>query len=231
MAMATTEFPRTSGASARSLQAGRWGGFLPHLLVAAGAVTVIVGSYTTWATFYAGLIARNGVAGHGKYFIAAAVAALLASLVTRIPGVWGGMRWLSLPLGSAIGFYAFRDLRNLDALILDPGAAFYVPGRGDGLFVVIVGAVILALAPVATRSYSSGPTRLLPTVLAAGAVAGVGLLIAGLYGEYYLHFASGGHAAGHTEALQPAHLLTAVGAVVLLATSHLALIAGLKSRA
>ena len=99
MALATTQITGTAGASARSLQMSGWGRLLPHLLVITGATTVIVGSYTTWATFYAGLIARNGVAGHGKYFIALAAGAVLASLLTNMRGVWSGLRWTSLVAG------------------------------------------------------------------------------------------------------------------------------------
>lgn len=230
MALATGQITGTAGASARSLQMRGWGSMLPHLLILAGAATVIAGSYTTWATFYAGLIARNGVAGHGKYFIALALAAVLASLLTNVRGVWNGLRWTSLLAGVAIAAVAYRDLRNLEALILDPAAAFYLPGRGDGLFVVIVGAVILATAPFATRAPSAPRIDWIRTGIAVALVAGAGMLIAGLYGEYYLHFAAEGHVAGHTETTNPAHLLTAGGALLMLAATHLGLVSFLRQR-
>ncbi len=230
MALATAQITGTTGASARSLQMGRWGSLLPHLLILAGAATVLVGAYTTWATFYAGLIARNGVAGHGKYFIALAAAAVLASLLTNVRGVWSGLRWTSLLAGIAIAIVAYRDLRNLDSLILDPAAAFYLPGRGDGLFIVIVGAVILAAAPFATRTPAAPRIDWLRTGIGASLVVGAGMLVSGLYGEYYLHFASGGHVAGHTETTSSAHLLTAGGAFLMLAATHLVVVSLVRQR-
>jgi hypothetical protein len=217
--------------------AGGWSKQLFHLLVLAGAATVVVGSYSTWATFYAGLIARNGLPGHGKYFIGMAVAAGVAALLPSIRGVWGGLRWLALPAGLVIAAIALRDLHNLDALVQNLEAAFYVPGRGNGLLIVIAGATILALAPLA-RPVSPVPAAApIPTLIALVVVVGVGMLIPGLYGEYYLHF-SGGHGLNHTDPLNTAHLLTVGGAFLLtvggafllIAVSHGALVRAARRR-
>jgi len=190
---------------------------LSLLLTTVGAIAVIVGSYTAWATFYAGLVQRDGVSGHGKYFIALAVASVLASAVSTRRGLQS-MRWIVPAAGAAIALIAGRDLRNLYALQDDPAAAWYVVGRGDGLYIVIAGALLIA------ASFLAAPV--LPTVrrahiaaaaVAVSAIAGVGMLIAGVYGEYYLHLASGGHAHNHTQALQSAHILTAAGGSLLFA--------------
>ena len=159
MALATAQPSVVPAPSARSLQGRRWDRHTFHLLAMSGAATVIAGSYATWATFYAGLIARNGVSGHGKYFIGLAVAAALVSILASVRGVWGGLRWLVVPAGVAIAALALRDLRNLEALVGDPAAGFYLPGRGPGLFVVIAGAVVLGLAPIARPLRDAGGAR------------------------------------------------------------------------
>ena len=231
MALATGQITGTAGTSGRSLQLSRWASMLPHLLIIAGAATVIAGSYMTWATFYAGLIARNGVAGHGKYFIALAVAAVLASLVTNIRGVWSGLRWTSTLAGVAIAVFAYRDLSNLDARVGDPSVGFYLPGRGDGLFVVITGAVILAAAPFTTRTRSAPPVDMLRTLIGLALATGAGMLVAGLYGQYYLRVAANGPLAGSTSVLDPANLLTLGGVLLLLLASQLAVVSrGRKPR-
>lgn len=229
MFLMTLNLRTESESPAGSRRRGGWSALLLPLLAAAGAVTVIAGSYATWATFYAGLIARDGVAGHGKYFIGLAVAGALAVVLGHVRGVWPGLRFAATLAGLAIAAVAVRDLRNLEALVTDPAAAFYVPGRGHGLSIVIAGAIILALAPFARGVAASGAASIARTVIAVLAVAGVGLLIPGLYGEYYLHL-SQGHAHGHTEALNPAHLLTLAGGAALAFAGHVALVRGLAGR-
>lgn len=229
MSLMTLNLRTESEVSAGRGRAGGWSALLLPLLAAAGMATVIVGSYATWATFYAGLIARDGVAGHGKYFIGLAAAGALAVALAQVRGVWPGLRFAATLAGLAIAAVAFRDLRNLEALVTDPSAAFYVPGRGNGLSIVIAGAVVLAVAPFARGIVASGPGSLLRTVIAVMVVVGLGMLIPGLYGEYYLHL-SQGHAHGHTEALNPAHLLTLGGGVTLAAAGQAALVRGLGAR-
>jgi hypothetical protein len=192
-----------------------------------GAATVIAGSYATWATFYAGLIARNGVSGHGKYFIGLAIAAALAATLSSVRGVWGGLRWLVVPAALVIAAVALRDLRNLVALVGDPSAGFYLPGRGPGLFVVIAGAVVLGLAPVARPLRDRAGARGAPTIAALLFVAGVATLVPGLYGEYYLHVANG-HVHDHANTQNPAHVLTAVGVLLGVAASHMTLVGAVK---
>ena len=225
MAFATITVPRHVDASVQSHQAHGWSRQLLHLLIAAGATIVVAGSYSTWATFYAGLVARNGVAGHGKFFTGLAVAAVLASLLTSVRGVWDGLRWLAVPAGLTIALFALRDLRNLDALIRDPAAGFYLPGRGNGLFVTTAGALVLMLAPFARPFAANGPsvdwTR---TAIATALVGSVAMLVPGLYGEYYLRVAPEAHAHGSVGVLNTAHLLTAAGAILLVVASHAAVL-------
>ena len=203
----------------RAAQVGRRGSSLPFLLTAVGAVTVIVGSYMAWATFYAGLISRNGVAGHGKYFIGLAVASLVAMAFSTAPGVSRAIRGLIIPAGAAIAFVSIRDLHNLDALVNDPASGFYVPGHGHGLYVVLAGALILVLAACASRDLLSvRPMRKLPTLAALTVVMGVALLIPALYGEYYMHVATAaGHVHNHSTIFNPTHALNVGGAILLLA--------------
>lgn len=74
--------------------------FPAMVMTAAGAV--VYGSYATWATFYAGLVARNGVAGHGKYFIGLSLAAFLIAIASTLPGVSHTVRWLAAPAGAVM---------------------------------------------------------------------------------------------------------------------------------
>lgn len=201
------------------------------LLITTGALLVVVGSYLPWATFYAGLIERNGVPGHGKYLIALAAVALIAGGASHARTL-GGLRIIAPVAGIAIGLVALRDLRNLDALIGDPSAAFYVPGKGDGLYIILAGAALLiASFFVAPRWPSPRRETLVPTIATAILIAGAGSLLAGLYGEYYLHLGSGGHQYGHTAPTNAAHVLTFVGAAVLVAASSVVTqIAGSRRR-
>jgi len=192
---------------------------------------VIVGSYMTWATFYAGLISRNGVPGHGKYFIGLAVASVLAIALSTMPGVSRALRSLVLPAGGAIAFVAIRDLRNLDVLISDPASGFYVPGHGHGLYVVVAGAFILMLAPLANSELRYlRPMRNLRTFSALAAVTGVAALVPAIYGEYYMHVAAGnGHVHNHNAIMNSTHALNLGGAFLLLAALRL-WIAGITPR-
>jgi hypothetical protein len=202
---------------------GRWGSALPLLLTAVGAVTVIAGSYMAWATFYAGLISRNGVAGHGKYFIGLAAASVLIAALSMTPGVSRTVRCLVVPAGAAIAFFAIRDLRNLDALINDPASGFYVPGHGHGLYVVLAGAFVLMLAPFANADLLSvRPMRNLKTLSALATVVGVAMLAPAIYGEYYMHVASAaGHVHNHNAIFNPIHALNLTGGVLLLVALRL----------
>src|SRR5215471_2981732 len=123
-----TQAISSSGAEAVWLshrhQISRRGGSLPLLVALGGAIAVCVGSYMTWATFYAGLISRNGVAGHGKYFIGLAVGSMLVAVLSNLPGVSRALRLAVVPGGATIAFFAIRDLRRLDTLVNDPSAGF-----------------------------------------------------------------------------------------------------------
>lgn len=191
-------------------------------LAVAGAVAVTAGSYMPWATFYAGLVERNGVPGHGKYFIALAAASLVAAGLSHIRGM-SPLRLLPAIAGATIAVFAVRDLMNIRALIDDPAAAFYAPGAGDGLYVVVAGAALLVasalVSPGVTRPSRADATlgAIAPLAVATAFIVAIAALIAGGYGEYYLHLASGGHQHGHTEASNPAHVLTGAGAALLIA--------------
>lgn len=219
MATTSVTLRQHAVASASEPNAGRrWNGQLFHLLAAAGALAVIIGSYMTWATFYAGLIERDGVSGHGKYFIALAAGAALAAIVSSKRGL-APVRVLVPLAGVTIAAFAVRDLSNLHDLIGNRAAALYVPDDGPGLYVVIAGALLLAASFIAAPRISGWrATNVALAAIAGAAVIGLTLSIAGAYGEYYLHFASSGHAQNHAEAIQPAHLLSFGGGALLVAS-------------
>jgi hypothetical protein len=196
---------------------GRWSALAFPLLVAAGAATVVAGSYATWATFYAGLIARNGVDGHGKYFIGLAAASMLAALLSTRRGVSRSLSLMIIPAGLTIAGMALRDIRNFDRFVHDPASGFYVPAMGNGQYIVLAGAMLLVVAAFAqTRLPSLRPFDVRRTLAAAAAVAGVALLVPGLYGEYYEHLSTA-HMHGHANIFTSPHFVTAAGVIALFA--------------
>jgi hypothetical protein len=194
---------------------GRWSASAFHLLVLAGAATVVAGSYATWATFYAGLVSRNGVDGHGKYFIGLAAASLVAAILSTRRGVSRSIALLIIPAGITIALMALRDIHNFNTFAHAPESGFYVPALGNGLYVVLAGAALLTLSVFANAGLPAlRPLDLKRTLAALAAVAGTALLVPGLYGEYYLHIAHG-HVHGHTNVLNGPHLMTAAGVIAL----------------
>ena len=202
---------------------GRWVACAPHLLVALGAATVIAGSYATWATFYAGLVSRNGIDGHGKYFIGLAAASMLAALLATRRGVSRSLTMLIVPASIAIALIALRDIRNFNTFVHDPASGLYVPAMGNGLYIVLAGAILMIISVFA----QSGPPSLRPfnaarTLAAVATVIGTAMIVPGLYGEYYLHIADG-HVHGHTALLNTPHLLTAGGIAGFVAAARILL--------
>ena len=192
------------------------------MLAIAGALVVVAGAYTPWATFYAGLVERNGVSGHGKYFIALAVVAVLATALSHVRSM-RGVGALAPLAGIAIAATAIRDLRNMQSLTHDPAAAFYVPAVGDGLYIVIAGAALLVASfLIAPRLPLRSGSAILPTFTAVAVSLAAGALVAGAYGEYYLHLAGGHHHEGHTDPLNIAHVLTVSGISLLVIASSAA---------
>ena len=234
----TATAPRTHRTAIRSFRertserVGGWSEALFLVTAMAGVALLIVGSYMPWASFYYGLIERNGVSGHGKYFIGLAAAAGLAALFSTRRGV-EGVRLLVPAAGLLVGAAALRDLRNLRQFVDDPQAQLFLPEAADGLYVVLAGAALLLAAFfVAPRFPSMRALRGFALPVAFAVAAGAGMLTAGLLGEYYLHLASGGHQHGHTSALNPAHLLTFSGGALLFAAfSATVLRAGARRRA
>ncbi len=218
--------------------ASRWRASAFHLLAASGAIAIVVGSYLPWATFYDGLYAPNGVSGHGRFFIGLAMAAVAALALAQVRPRAPVLRW-ALPLaGAIVAAMALRNLWNLNDLLSSPEAALYFVGRGPGLYVVTAGAALLiAAAALAPDEEPGQRTASVPALLARLAVvAGVALLVPGIYGDYLMH-ASGhlGHAAegaahsqGGDEIFHPDHLLTAGGAALLLLGSLSLLPAALR---
>lgn len=191
-------------------------------LALAGALVVIAGAYTPWATFYAGLVERDGVAGHGKYFIALAVVAVLATALSSVRSM-RSVGVLAPLAGIAIAATAVRDLRNMQALTHDPAAAFYVPAVGNGLYIVIAGAALLVASfLIAPRLPSRSAAAVVPTLTAIAVCLGAGALVAGAYGEYYLHLAGGQHHQVGTNPMNVAHVLIVSGVSLLVIASSAA---------
>jgi hypothetical protein len=112
----------------------------------------------------------------------------------------------------------------------DSGAGFYLPGHGPGLYVVFGGAVALMLA-VFTRAEmpSLRPFKLSETFAALAAVAGTAMLVPGLYGQYYLHFASG-HVHNHRQVANVPYALTIGGVLLFVVAARIAMFSALQRK-
>jgi hypothetical protein len=199
-------------------------------LALGGAATVIAGAAMPWATFYRGLVERNGLAGDGAYMVGLAAAAALAAAFSMARTL-APLRWVSLIAGAAVVAIAVRDLRNIHELQGDPAAAAYFVDAGDGLLVVIAGGALLAASAVLGAPLKLERGTGAPILLALMCVAAAGLLVAGGIGEYHLHLASGGHAEHHASVTQPAHVLTILGGVLAIVAWSLAVRLASRRRA
>ena len=113
-----------------------------------------------------------------------------------------------------------KTTADLNTLIHDPAAGFYVPGRGTGLYVVIAGGIIMAAAVFASSSIPRlGSFDVRRTLAVFAALAGVAMLVPALYGEYYMHVSTA-HVHEHG-AFNIIHVLSATGPLALFAALRL----------
>lgn len=200
------------------------------VLAFAGAAVVVAGVLLPWATFYRGLVERNGLAGDGAYMTGLAVAAVVASVFGLSPRL-APVRWIALAAAVCIALIAARDLRNIYALEDDAAASAYFVDAGRGLPVVLAGAALIAASAIAGAGLRFERAAATGIFAAAAAACAAGLLVAGGIAQYHLHLASGGHAHTHVSASHPAYVMVALGIALLPAASSAAIRALAGARA
>jgi hypothetical protein len=120
-------------------------------LVSAGAL-IIVGVALPWLTLYAGLQQYNGTMGlYGWLLIGAGSGIVIAGFITLRVRV----RWLApaiMSLGLALFAFASWLLAGLSQIVHSPQSIMLVPRPGPGLYVILIGAVLLILTPLISKT-------------------------------------------------------------------------------
>ncbi len=111
----------------------------------------MAGATLPWLTLYAGLHGYRGTTGlYGWLAFGAGALAFAAGLMaTRFDPPWLGRA--SAAFGGGVFAFAAWLLVGLVTILRRPEAAMLVPRPGPGLFLVLVGAALILLAPVGER--------------------------------------------------------------------------------
>lgn len=112
----------------------------------------MVGALVPWLTLYAGLYGYRGTTGlYGWLAFGAGALAFAAGLVaTRVGPRWLG--WASTAFGGGLVIFTAWLIVGLITILRRPSAAMLAPRPGPGLFLVLAGAALILLAPVAERA-------------------------------------------------------------------------------
>jgi hypothetical protein len=131
---------------------GRW---LAGSLVA-GGLLVIAGATSPWLTLYAGLYGYRGTTGlYGWLALGAGSLALMAGLMRiRFEPSW--LTKASIALGGGLFAFVIWLLGGLISILRRPQAAMLVPRPGPGLFLLLAGAALILLGPVAELTVAKG---------------------------------------------------------------------------
>jgi hypothetical protein len=128
---------------------------LPYrtLLLSAGLITggilVLVGSVLPWLTLYAGFHRYVGMIGlYGRLTFAAGTLAFILGLVT----LWKKttrLTWAIAAFGAVLLAFALWLIAGLQEILHRPESVMLVPHPGTGLFLIVTGALLIMLAPIA----------------------------------------------------------------------------------
>jgi len=111
----------------------------------------MAGATLAWLTLYAGLQHYSGMTGlYGQLAFGAGALAFGVGLVAlRIRPLWLG--WASALLGAVLFLFGAWLLAGLAEILHRHAALMLVPRPGPGLFVMVVGAMMIVLGPLAER--------------------------------------------------------------------------------
>ncbi|MGH7626837.1 MAG: hypothetical protein ACREOJ_16165 [Gemmatimonadaceae bacterium] len=119
----------------------------------AGGSALIAGAWLPWMTLFAGLYPMRGIVGlNGRVICAAGIAVLLLGAVLLARDVRGAAIMLS---GAGLLLLALAGSIFVGIHQLMAGSGHHtmvVPQAGVGVYVVLLGAVLTAIAPVVARS-------------------------------------------------------------------------------
>ena len=125
-----------------------------------GGTLVMLGAWLPWLTLFAGLQRYSGMIGiYGRLLFAGGGLVIVASVVAlRTHRSW--IRQGTAVLG--LGLLAFNCwlLMGLVGTLRHGLSAMLVPRAGPGLFVSLLGAVLVAIGPLIVLVRNSGPRQL-----------------------------------------------------------------------
>jgi len=123
------------------------------LAAVAGGTALVAGAWLPWMSLFAGLYPMRGVIGlNGRIIFLAGIAALLLGVILLGRDVRGapvmlsgaGLLLLALVASIFIGIHQLMAGAGHQAMV--------VPRAGVGVYVVLLGALLTAIAPVFARS-------------------------------------------------------------------------------
>jgi hypothetical protein len=126
----------------------------PAICILAGAAVTVVGSFTPWVTIQTafGSIARSGTDGNGDGLITLILGGLLVLgeiinlTAKRRSGTFEGM--IDLLLSIIVGFVAGYDINNVNQRAASLSSNYASAGVGYGLYLVALGALIIAVGSI-----------------------------------------------------------------------------------
>jgi hypothetical protein len=110
-----------------------------------GGVLLMIGAALPWLTLYAGLHQYGGMIGeYGQAVFAAGAAAVVGGIVAlRVRPPW--LRLAGAAFGVAVFAFGLWLYVGLRQFVNRPEALMFVPQAGPGLFVVLLGAAVVAI--------------------------------------------------------------------------------------
>jgi hypothetical protein len=126
--------------------------------VMAGGLLVMLGAWLPWLTMFAGLQRYAGVIGfNGRLLFASGVIAFVGGLYSWWRSgselVWGGVTILGLAITGFAGWL----LLGLYQMVQHGLDAMLIARPGPGLFVVLLGALLITAAPLSLRRSGAPP--------------------------------------------------------------------------
>jgi hypothetical protein len=117
-------------------------------LISGGAL-LILGATLPWLTLYAGLQQYSGMIGAFGWIVCGAGVIAIAMGILSLRGRPSWVEKTSAMLGLVLIAFAAWLFQGLHEITQRPDAVMLVPRPGPGLYVVLTGAIVIALGPTA----------------------------------------------------------------------------------
>ncbi len=127
----------------------------PEAATLVGGALVMLGAWLPWLTLFAGLQQYGGLIGaYGRILFAGGLLAIVTSIaVLRTRRRF--LRWGTGLLGITLLGFTWWLLAGLAGTLRQGLSAMLVPRAGPGLYVSLVGAALIAIAPVRAPAHWS----------------------------------------------------------------------------